>query len=174
VYAGGTFTNIGGLARNRIAKLSGTTGNAFSAWNPGANLPVGALEVSGSVLYVGGDFNGADSIGGEDRDYIAKLSTTSGNVFSGFDPSADMPVLALSRSGSEVYAGGLFNSIDGNATTHLAAVSQGDGVVLGFDPDPNGTFVSDVEATSDKVYVGGDFTTVGAHPRQGFAQFSQP
>ena len=36
VYAGGTFTSIGGQSRNRIAALDATTGLA-TAWNPAAN-----------------------------------------------------------------------------------------------------------------------------------------
>ena len=77
---------IGGQDRNRIAKLSATSGNAFSGLNPNANGTVRALAVSGAAVYAGGDFT---SIGGQPRNRIAKLSATSGNAFSAFDPNAD-------------------------------------------------------------------------------------
>ncbi len=53
VYAGGFFNNIGGAARNNMAALDATTGNA-TAWNPNADAPVRALAVSGSTVYAGG------------------------------------------------------------------------------------------------------------------------
>jgi len=47
VYAGGTFTSIGGQTRNRIAALNAMTGLAMS-WNPNASSSVVALAVSGA------------------------------------------------------------------------------------------------------------------------------
>jgi len=55
VYAGGSFTLIGGQTRNNIAALDATTG-AATAWNPDANYIVNTLAVSGSTVYAGGEF----------------------------------------------------------------------------------------------------------------------
>ncbi|HMD68510.1 MAG TPA: hypothetical protein VKF42_06470, partial [Chitinivibrionales bacterium] len=55
VYTGGAFDTIGGQSRKCVAALDATTGNA-TAWNPNANDGVSALAVSGSTVYVGGDF----------------------------------------------------------------------------------------------------------------------
>ena len=64
IYAGGSFTSIGGAMRDNIAALDAITGNA-TAWNPDApNAAVKALVVSGSTVYAGGYFS---SIGGEER-----------------------------------------------------------------------------------------------------------
>ena len=49
VYAGGSFTSIGGQHRNRIAALDATSGLATS-WNPRSNGSVLALRVSGSTV----------------------------------------------------------------------------------------------------------------------------
>lgn len=56
---GGVFTNAGGQARARIAALNATVNanNAISTWNPGASELVRAPAISGSTLYVGGDFS---------------------------------------------------------------------------------------------------------------------
>ena len=67
VYAGGSFTAIGGQARNRIAALDAATGVA-SSWNPDANSTVRTLVVNGSTVYAGGDFT---SLGGQSRNDIA-------------------------------------------------------------------------------------------------------
>ena len=56
MYAGGTFTSVGGQTRNRIAALDAATGTA-TAWNPNANFQVWALDVSGSNVYAGGSFS---------------------------------------------------------------------------------------------------------------------
>ena len=53
VYAGGTFSTIGGQSRGRIAALDAGSGLA-TAWDPEANGYVMALAVSGSTVYVGG------------------------------------------------------------------------------------------------------------------------
>jgi len=55
VYAGGSFTSIGGRGRNNLAALNARTGQA-TAWNPNAGGDVDALALSGQTLYAGGGF----------------------------------------------------------------------------------------------------------------------
>ena len=77
VYAGGTFSSIGGQSRNRIAALDASTGDA-TAWDPNASNAVFALAVSGSTVYAGGDFT---TIGGQtpDPDRGARRDDRPGN-----------------------------------------------------------------------------------------------
>ena len=66
---------IGGQTRNSIAALDGATGSATS-WNPSAaGGDVYAIAVSGSTVYVGGDFV---NIGGQARSSIAALDGVTG------------------------------------------------------------------------------------------------
>src|SRR5207244_2479119 len=51
LYAGGSFTNAGGVAATNIAKWNGST---WSALGSGMNGFVSALAVSGTDLYAGG------------------------------------------------------------------------------------------------------------------------
>ena len=74
VFAGGYFTNIGEETRNYVAALDAATG-AATEWNPNASggdpyTRVQALTVSGSTVYVGGNFT---TIGGEMRPYFAQF-----------------------------------------------------------------------------------------------------
>src|SRR5207244_1329337 len=115
LYAGGDFS--GGweerrVGRDYIAKLATTgSGAADATWDPNANDAVHALALSGTDLYAGGCFNGASSIGGQARNYIAKLATTgSGAADATWDPNANRPVNALALSGTDLYAGGDFSS----------------------------------------------------------------
>src|SRR4030095_3439375 len=88
ILAGGDFTSIGGQTRNFIARLDATAGMADS-FNPNANLFVRtiAVQADGKIL-AGGYFNGANSIGGQARNRIARLDATTGLADS-FDPNAN-------------------------------------------------------------------------------------
>ena len=88
ILAGGVFTSIGGQPRNNIARLDATTGLADS-FDPNANSIVWsiAVQADGKIL-VGGHFNGANSIGGQTRNRIARLDATTGLADS-FDPNAN-------------------------------------------------------------------------------------
>jgi hypothetical protein len=176
VYVGGGFGNIGGQPRLRIAKLSGTSGNAFSAFNPAADNEVYALHRVGTSLYAGGEFT---NIGGQNRDRIARLSTTSGNAFSAFDPGADGRVHALASSGSNLYLGGFFATVAGQPRNRAAAVTTGSGTLLGFDPNVSpGNLVQGVSAlapSSSDLYVGGNYVQIGGDSQRiGLARFVEP
>src|SRR5207248_8004943 len=91
ILAGGNFSSIGGQTRNYIARLDPTTGLADS-FDPNANNTVRsiAVQADGKIL-AGGCFSGANSIGGQMRNYIARLDTTTGLADS-FDPNASSTV----------------------------------------------------------------------------------
>lgn len=55
VYAGGAFTNMGGLTRNRAAALY-AAGNVTS-WDLNVDDLVRALAANGATIYLGGDLN---------------------------------------------------------------------------------------------------------------------
>ena len=74
ILVGSAAANIGGQIRNRIARLDGVTGSADS-WDPNASFFVYAVAVQadGKIL-AGGAFSGANSIGGQTRDFFARLN----------------------------------------------------------------------------------------------------
>src|SRR5437868_3679149 len=116
ILAGGDFNganSIGGQTRNHIARLDATTGLADS-FNPNANNDVFsiAVQADGKIL-AGGDFNGANSIGGQTRNYIARLDAMTGLADS-FDPNASSMVeaIAIQADGKNVVGGGV-NTIVG-------------------------------------------------------------
>ncbi|HTL54975.1 MAG TPA: hypothetical protein VL361_04815 [Candidatus Limnocylindrales bacterium] len=118
LYAGGNFTNAGGITANYIAKWDGSAWSALgSGMGGGVQYPpigVSALAVSGSDLYAGGNFTTA---GGTTANYIAKWD---GSAWSALSSGMDNPVSALAVSGSEVYAGGNFAAAGGIAATNIA------------------------------------------------------
>jgi uncharacterized delta-60 repeat protein len=127
ILAGGAFTSIGGQTRNFIARLDATTGAADS-FNPNANNLVRsiAVQADGKIL-AGGEFFGANSIGGQTRNFIARLDATTGAADS-FDPNANATVYAMVvQADGKILAGGLFsgaNSIGGQARNLFARLSN--------------------------------------------------
>ena len=90
ILIGGDFTTLapnGGavVTRNRIARLN-VNGTLDTNFNPNGNGVVSAIAVQadGKIL-VGGNFNGTNSIGGQARNYFARLDATTGAADS-FNP----------------------------------------------------------------------------------------
>ena len=74
ILAVGNFTHIGGQTRNHIARVDGVSGLADS-FNPSATFQVNnvTLQPDGKVL-ASGRFSGPNSIGGQSREFLARLS----------------------------------------------------------------------------------------------------
>jgi predicted small secreted protein len=132
-FVGGTFTMVGGVARNIIAHLN-ANGTLSGSWSPNANNAVSALAVSGSTVYVCGKFT---SIGGQTRNYVAALDATTGMATS-WNPNADTAVVTLAVSDSTVYAGGDFTSIGGQTRNYIAALDTATGTATSWYPDAGG------------------------------------
>ena len=63
VYAGGSFTHVGGSAEQKLAGIDATTG-AVTSFHVSANNRVRSLATAGDLLYVGGEFT---KLGGQAR-----------------------------------------------------------------------------------------------------------
>ncbi|MFC3907881.1 delta-60 repeat domain-containing protein [Legionella dresdenensis] len=118
-YIGGTFTQVGGITRNRIAHILSDY-SVDTTFDPNANNSVYALALSGSTVYAGGLFT---TIGGQARRGIAALNASDGLATS-WNPNANSFVYALALSGSTVYAGGDFTAIGNQITQGFAVLAQ--------------------------------------------------
>ena len=161
-FIGGDFTSVGGVARSRLAHLR-PDHTVDPLWNPGANYRVSALALSsdGDSLFVGGFFDGVNAIGGTNRRYLAKLSTTgTGAVDQNWNPTPDNPVLAIAATPTAVYLGGVFSSVDGNPAFLIAKVTAtGAGSVAGtWQPGLSGGHINALMVNGDDVYAAGQFT----------------
>jgi uncharacterized delta-60 repeat protein len=127
ILVGGDFKSIGGQPRNRIARLDAATGLADS-FDPNASggkshPDVSAIAVqSDGKIVVGGAFT---NIGGQKRNHIARLDTTTGLADS-FDPSPDaLGVYAIVvQTDGKILAGGSFGSISGQNQSYFARLSN--------------------------------------------------
>ena len=162
--------SIGGETRNRIARLDPTNGLADS-FNPNASSFIFsiAVQADGQIL-VGGDFNGANSIGGETRNRIARLDPT-GAVDLAFDPNANDWVQSIAvQADGRILVGGSFTSIGGQTRNRIARLETTGAVDLPFDPDANTGVYSIAVQMDGRILVGGRFTSIGGVTRRRIAR----
>jgi len=170
----GDFTTVGGVARNRIARLN-PNGMVDATFNigTGANGPIHALavDIRGNIL-IGGEFTAFNGIA---CNRIARL-TPEGKVDASLNRGSGFngPVYALAMEGSTIFAGGDFTSYNGITRPRLAAITSF-GVLQfqTFSGGPNRAVRAlKLDRYIGALNVGGEFTAIGTSPRSYFAQFS--
>ncbi len=187
VYVGGSFTVAGDVSVNNVAKWD-TLGQF---WEPligqnggnGVTGPVAALAVSGSDVYVGGNFNQASfgPPGPVAANHVARWNSNThtwsalpgqfgGNGVNG--PFVPLFVKALAVSGSKVFVGGEFagaagvlppgvNNVamwDSGTNTWSALTGQLGGNGVGF--AGGGDLANALVVSGNDVFVGGRFSVV--------------
>lgn len=167
VYAGGDFTSVTGsngtFARTRLAAINLTTG-AVTSFRADTNARVRALALSGTSVFVGGDFT---TIGGASRARLAEVNATTGAVTT-FRRDASSAVRALATTADRLYVGGQFTSIGGVSQPRVAAINLPARTVdTGFRPVLDNTvFALATPPDGSAVYVGGQFLNVNNAPRR--------
>ncbi|HQQ62815.1 MAG TPA: thrombospondin type 3 repeat-containing protein [Pseudomonadales bacterium] len=137
IIFGGTFTTVGGLTRNRIARLNtdGTLDLGFAGFDPGAgaNNMVYALTLQpDGKLLLSGYFT---TVNGVSRNRIARLDS-SGFLDTGFDPGTganlNVYVMVVQGDGRLMVAGN-FTGYGGVTANRVARVHTGDTDVDGVE-----------------------------------------
>ena len=129
--------------------------NGTKTWLPlgsGINGGVFAIAVSGTDLYVGGQFTTA---GGGSANNIAKWNGTSWLSLGG---GINGTVMAITVSGTDLYAGGTFTTAGGVSANNIAKWDGSTWSSLGG--GINGT-VWAITVSGTDLYAGGAFTTAG-------------
>ena len=175
IFVGGAFTTIGGLGRNRLAKLSLSTGAADPVWNPAADNGVNALALDGAgALYAGGSFV---SIGGQSRNRIAKLSASgTGAVDAAWNANANGTVKALVIGPNRMlYVAGLFSTIGGRGRTGVALLPYGAGGAADsvWNANASGAGALAIDAAGN-LHVGGSFSSIAGQNRIGYGALAAP
>lgn len=171
IYAGGSFTTIGGVSRSRIAKLNNSDGIAYS-WNPSANHTVYVVKVDGSNIFAGGRFT---TIGGASRNYIAKLQSD-GTAHPNFYPSADERVRDIAIDADNIYIAGYFLNVEDDVLNYnrnrIAKIDKTNGAVdASWDPGAGHDALC-IALSGNNVYTGGIFITGGGKTRNGLARIN--
>ncbi|MBK7085829.1 MAG: delta-60 repeat domain-containing protein [Flavobacteriales bacterium] len=159
-YVGGSFSQIGGVARVFLARIN--SDGTLNPWNPGASgsfAAVHALLLDGTTLYVGGSFT---TLGGQPRRLVGAVSTVTGLATS-FNANniAGTVVLSITKDGSTLYIGGSFTDMGGSPRQNLAAVDANTGVAIANWRYAVNNTVRAITTTGGQAFAGGDFTQTG-------------
>ncbi|HEY3544790.1 MAG TPA: hypothetical protein VGK17_01715, partial [Propionicimonas sp.] len=162
LYIGGSFTQMNGQIRNRIAAIDRATGTLINAFQPKPDATVRAIIATNDTIYMGGLLS---AVGGVTRTRVAAVRASDGALLSWAPVAANGSVhsLAMSPDGSKVIIGGAFTTMNGSSNPGygLAAVDPLTGASLPF---PANSLVRDAGANSaitglssdaDSLYVSG-------------------
>ncbi|MCR1784735.1 hypothetical protein KVF89_19485 [Nocardioides carbamazepini] len=170
LYAGGSFSTMGGQPRAGAAEL--TPAGATTAFAP----TEGGVAISLDVAPTG-------------RLYFG----TTNNRTWAYDPAvSSLPLYRVRTSGDvqailatadEVYVGGHFSGFPESKLNrlHIGSFLAADGTPTAWDPGANGSYgvwafgltrTAPVPGTVDALSVGGDFTRVAGAARRGYARFA--
>jgi len=167
LYAGGTFSDLGGQLGMYSANLSN---GSFTSWQPDIDFPAFDLD-----LFKGDNFQtlfvAAGGAGGHTMAY--RPHTASEGPL--WDRRFDGDATAVDSSATTVYSGGHYDFIDGGAyrRKHVAALSVDGAVAVNWDPEiDTNTGVFTVEVVPGRtVLFGGEFSRVNRRSQPGYAQF---
>jgi beta-propeller uncharacterized protein DUF5122/Big-like domain-containing protein/F5/8 type C domain-containing protein len=166
IYAGGGFSNVGGMFRRNLVKIPQVgDGTPDPSWDPSPDSLVFALALDGGGnVYAGGGFT---TIGGQPRNYLAKLSVSGGGSADAvWNPDPDERVGSLTLAGGAVVTAGAFTTVGGQARQHLAKLDLTSGAADAvWAPAADGNVFALAADGAGNVYVGGDFSHVGGSAR---------
>ena len=176
VYVGGAFgvafnSSSSTLNARRVAVWNGSSWGALgTSQDNGLSSAVYALAVSGSNLYVGGNFNFAYN--GATTTPVNNLAVWNGATWNnmGGGVSGSVPaVYALLTHNGKIYVGGTFRAVGNNVTANSIAVwESGNWTTLGNGVNSNGLNyqVFAISASGSNIYVGGSFVNASNSPTQ--------
>ena len=165
ILVGGSFTNLGGLARSYLGRIN-ANGTVDTGFTNRANSTVNCLvgQTDGGII-IGGAFT---TLGGSTRNAIGRLSR-SGALDAFFNPgasaspnSAYVSALAIQPDG-KILVGGFFNSLGFLSRTNIGRLHSFGLPDSAFDAGPGSGLqhVSSLAVQPDgKILIGGSFTNL--------------
>lgn len=104
LHVGGSFTAIGDISANRIARWDGTNWSTFGS---GLNGDVNAIAVDGANVYAGGSFTDASGTP------VNNIAMWDGNEWQDMGGGIEGTVNSLALGNGGLYAGGAFTNAGG-------------------------------------------------------------
>jgi len=163
LYAGGWFTNAGGVAASKVARWDGGGWSELGGGISGTVRPIGSfvetVSVAESGLYAGGNFSRAGSVD------VRSIARWDGTNWSGLGPGLEGIVRSISPSGQGIYAGGQFLLAGTQPVNNIARWDGANWWPLGEGLSmPEGVEFAaafSLVVHSDDLYVGGRFHSAG-------------
>lgn len=119
LYIAGTFTQVNGQNRYRVASFTIANG-ALTSFQPSPNTTVNSIAVTDSAVYAAGSFS---KVGAVDRSRLAAFNPTTGALL-GWAPAADATVNSIlpTPDGSKIIVAGAFANLNGTTAQGLGAI----------------------------------------------------
>jgi hypothetical protein len=155
LYVGGTFTIIGGLPANYIARWNFNSMD-WELVGSGTDLSgaVNALLIDGDSLYVGGSFTNAHGL--TSADYIVKYTISTGQ-WTSMGGNFNSTVTSLAIHGDHLFAGGGWTTALGAVASYIAKYTISTNTWSSIGGSIN-SIVYALSIGNDMLYVGGNFT----------------
>ncbi len=180
ILAGGDFTIIAGEGRRHFIRLDPATGQvdpSFGKPNPNNSVLSIVVQEDGKIL-LGGAFNGASSIGGLTRNFIARLEIDGQmdrtlNLSIVGNPNVGTGVFTIAvQTDGKILIGGFFSTVLGVPRSNIARLNTDGTLDNLFNPNANiiGAVHSIAVQADGRILVGGGFTSIGGQPRNHIAR----
>lgn len=157
IYAGGTFTTLGGTAANRIIRYN-PAGPNWATLSTGLNNAVNALAITNNAtdvtVYAAGTFTTAGGSGAAKIAAWNVLDSTWSAMGAGIDSVGD-PYALLAAQDGLLYVGGAFSSAGGNSAASLATWNGTVFTQVGGGMGGGAQVLSLEEDNQGNIYVGG-------------------
>jgi len=182
VYLGGKFSNAVGpdgltsIPRQNLAAIDVITGQVLP-WAPQADAgAVFGMETDGSQIFVAGDFTSITWTASDGvtptitpRAHFASIAADRYGTLLPIQASSNLRQRALALSGTTLYIGGEFSSVDGQPRDRLAAIdlaSDPPGALLSWSPSANAAVIQMGILSNGNIMIGGSFTAVNGDSAQ--------
>lgn len=157
LYIAGTFTQVNGVNRYRVAAFDLATGALVSNFAPAPNTTVNSIAVTPTAVYIGGAFT---KVGAVDRLRLAAFSPANGALLN-WGPAADATVQSVlpTPDRSRILIAGSFANLNGTTALGLGAIDSTTAATL---PWTANTVVQNYGSSAAMLKLRTDGTTVYA------------
>lgn len=168
LYLGGEFTTVNGAFRLNLAAIDLASGQLLP-WAPQADGYVAEIVTHGTGVYVGGIFTSLIGTNGFHLRTSVGAISSAGAVLPFDAQILTGRVDTMALSGSSLFLGGTFQSLQGAARARAAAVQVPSGALLPWNPMLNAGPL-ELSVNRGFVYLGGYFTSAGGALRRAVAR----
>ena len=130
----------------------------------------------GDLIVLGGNFTQVQAASGGpvlNRSRIVAFNKNTGTISTSFNPTFNSTVRALvaAPDGNSIYVGGQFGTLNGSSTPKVLRLNITNGQRISqFNTGQINAVVHDINLVDDRLFFGGEFTTVAGQSRQGLAE----
>jgi uncharacterized delta-60 repeat protein len=170
IIIGGYFLNVGGQARNRLARLNPDGSLDTTFVNSNLTLPVRSLALQPDGKIVVGTIG--TSVPTQMGNQLWRFNAD-GTLDTAFNVNVNNGVYAIAlQTDGKIIIGGFFSSVNGQARSRLARLNADGTLDTTFTQTPDSTVSVLTRQPDGKILVGGVFSNIDGSPRSRLARLN--